>query len=65
MKYKIEFDLPDNETVLKDIKAEPIWWAVWGYSGYAFAKPVKIKAPQKGQSPRSYLKEGDYENETD
>lgn len=57
MKYKIEFDLPDNETILKEIKTEPIKWAVWGYNGYAFATPVKIKAPRTTQSLRSYVKE--------
>ena len=65
MKYVIEFDLPDNETVCREIKTEPIKWAVWGYSGYAFAKPVRIKAPRKGQSLCSYLKGRDYENEAD
>ena len=41
MKYKIEFELPDNETVLKEIKTSPVKWAVWGYTGYCIAKPIK------------------------
>ena len=41
MKYKIEFDLPDNETIVKEIKTAPVQWAIWGYSGYAFATEVK------------------------
>lgn len=41
MKYKIEFDFPDNEIVITEIKTEPVKWSVWGYSGYALATPVK------------------------
>ena len=41
VKYKIEFELPDNETVLKEIKTSPVKWAVWGYTGYCIAKPIK------------------------
>ena len=47
MKYKIEFDLPDNETVVTEIKTEPVKWSVWGYSGYAFATPVKGKKSKR------------------
>ena len=41
VKYKIEFELPDNETVLKEIKTSPVKWEVWGYTGYCIAKPIK------------------------
>lgn len=49
MKYKIEFELPDNDTVLSEIKTAFVEWAVWGYSGLALAKPVneKTKKPKK------------------
>lgn len=40
MKYIIEFELPDNETVLKDIKTDRVNWSIWGYSGQAKAKPA-------------------------
>ena len=39
MKYKIEFELPDNEVVQKEIKHTRIKWMVWGYDGYAKAIP--------------------------
>ena len=39
MKYKIEFELPDNETVLKGIKTSYVQWGIWGYSGMATATP--------------------------
>lgn len=42
MKCIIEFELPDNDTVLKDIKVEPVHWAYHGYSGYCKAKQ-KVK----------------------
>lgn len=48
MKYTIEFELPDNETVLQGIKNEYVKWAVWGYSGLSKAKPVS-KKKQKEQ----------------
>ena len=56
MKYKMAFDLPDNETIAKEIKTEPIKWTVWGYSGYAFAKPVKTAKWIKltGMAPPEY-----------
>lgn len=38
MRYKIEFELPDNDTVLKEIKHASVGWQIWGYSG--IAKPV-------------------------
>lgn len=39
MKYTIEIELPDNDTVLTEIKTARVEWAVWGYSGNAIAKP--------------------------
>ena len=44
MKYVIEFDLPDNDTVLNNIKTAWVGWNVWGYSGSAQAKP---KQPER------------------
>lgn len=44
MKYVIEFDLPDNDTVLNNIKTAWVGWNVWGYSGCAHAKP---KQPER------------------
>ena len=41
MKYVIEFELPDNETGLKEIKTSPVQWTVWGYTGHCIAKPIK------------------------
>ena len=41
MKYTIEFELPDNDFVLKGIKTQSVKWSVWGYSGYCYAKPKK------------------------
>ena len=38
MKYTIEFELPDNETVTEEIKTTFVKWSVWGYSGFAKAK---------------------------
>lgn len=49
MKYKIEFELPDNETVLSEIKTAFVEWAIWGYSGLARAKPVKEKKKTKAE----------------
>ena len=34
MKYRIEFELPDNDTVIKNIEHADIYWRAWGYSGY-------------------------------
>lgn len=39
MKYIIEFELPDNETVKKQIKYCPVHWQIWGYRGDTIAKP--------------------------
>ena len=44
MKYVIEFDLPDNDTVLNNIKTAWVGWNVWGYSGITHAKP---KQPER------------------
>lgn len=41
MKYTIEFELPDNDTVLKEIKTQSVKWSVWGYSGYCYVKSKK------------------------
>ena len=38
MRYMIEFELPDNETVRENIKHDEVSWAIWGYSGSAKAK---------------------------
>ena len=45
MKYYIEFELPDNDVVLEQIEHEWVKWGVWGYSGYAYAKPVACEKP--------------------
>ncbi len=45
MKYYIEFELPDNDVVLEGIEHEWVKWGVWGYSGYAYAKPVAYEKP--------------------
>lgn len=45
MKYYIEFELPDNDVVLERIEHEWVKWGVWGYSGYAYAKPVAYEKP--------------------
>lgn len=42
VKYTIEITLPDNETVKREIKTEPVHWAVWGYSGYSRAQPERV-----------------------
>lgn len=41
MKYTIDFELPDNDTVLKNIKSTFVEWTVWGFSGYCKAKPAE------------------------
>ena len=46
MKYKIEFELPDNDTVLQNIASEWVNWNVWGYSGHAKVKSVE---PERGK----------------
>ena len=47
MKYMIEFELPDNETVLEKIKYSFVKWELWGYTGYCIAKPIKAKPIKK------------------
>lgn len=44
MKYMIEFDLPDNDTVLREIKTADVAWGIWGYSGCTKAKPAQQTA---------------------
>ena len=39
MRYMIEFELPDNDTILQEIKNTYVPWAVWGYSGICRATP--------------------------
>ena len=56
MKYVIEFDLPDNDTVLHNIKTAWVGWNVWGYSGNAHAKP---KQPERKMG-RWFLTDGMY-----
>ena len=43
MKYAIEFELPDNETVLDRIKTADVYWSVWGYSGVTTVIPSERK----------------------
>ena len=40
MRYTIEFDLPDNDTVLNGIKSDYVHWSIWGYEGYEKAQPA-------------------------
>ena len=47
MRYTIEFELPDNDTVLSEIGSTYVEWAVWGYSGSAIPKPVKKRESLK------------------
>ena len=49
MKYKIEFELPDNDTVLENIKSAWVHWGVWGYSGDVHAKPVVEEERKNGK----------------
>lgn len=39
MRYKIDFELPDNETIQKEIKKTLVQWNFHGYSGTCFAEP--------------------------
>lgn len=41
MKYAIEFELPDNETVQESVKRDRVHWMLWGYGDWAKAKPVE------------------------
>ena len=40
MKYIIEIELPDNDTIREGITYKPVEWAWGGYSGYRRAMPV-------------------------
>lgn len=37
-RYKIEFELPDNETVINEIIGQDVYWMVWGFGGHAKAE---------------------------
>lgn len=50
MKYKIEFELPDNKTVLKEIETSPVQWTIWGYTGYCIAEPIKKTEKNKQET---------------
>lgn len=56
MKYTIEFELPDNETVLNEIATASVAWSVWGYSGTA--KPERRWIPCSETTPPEM---GEYE----
>lgn len=43
MRYAIEFDLPDNDILTKEIKTSHVYWQIWGYSGICRAKPVQTE----------------------
>lgn len=47
MIYTIEFELPDNDTVIKNIKTARVSWSVWGYSGVTHAQPKNENEPIK------------------
>lgn len=49
MRYKIEFELPDNDTVLKDINSAYVGWTIWGYSGFTHAVPSDAPERKKGK----------------
>ena len=51
MKYMIEFNLPDNDTVLREIKTADVAWGIWGYRGYTKAKPVQKWIPCSERCP--------------
>lgn len=53
MKYTIEIDLPDNETVKRQIKYCPVHWQIWGYCGDTIAKPKQRTQPDTPQNERS------------
>jgi hypothetical protein len=54
MKYMIEFELPDNDTVLREIKTADVAWGIWGYRGYTKAKPVQRWIPCSERLPERY-----------
>lgn len=55
MKYIIEFELPDNDTVKEGIKTAYVAWSVWGYSGFTHAKPVPPVQPENDLISRKAL----------
>jgi len=55
MKYVIEFDLPDNDTVMNNIKTAWVGWTVWGYSGIAHAKPKQPEHKKGTDSGCTFL----------
>lgn len=63
MKYRIEFELPDNDTVLEEIKTAFVTWSVWGYTGYTIAKPVRNEAPNRGKNFVTHKETGQDEND--
>ena len=40
MRYIIEIDLPDNETIKRVIDKCPVYWQIWGYYGDTIATPI-------------------------
>ena len=63
----IEFDLPDNDTVLREIKTADVAWGIWGYSGCTKAKPVQRwipcseRLPEYGTTVLTCNHDGEYE----
>ena len=53
MKYRIEFELPDNDTVIKNIEHANIYWCVWGYSGYTHIINSKSCKDCKGEEKKN------------
>ena len=51
MKYMIEFELPDNDTVQREIKTADVAWGIWGYRGYTKARPVQGWIPCSERLP--------------
>lgn len=68
MKYTIEFELPDNQTIEDEIQGAYVSWAVWGHAGITKAKPVeepkwilvsKRLPKEKGWYNVTYTKKGE------
>lgn len=51
MKYMIEFELPDNDTVQSEIKTAEVAWGIWGYRGCTKARPVQGWIPCSERLP--------------
>lgn len=51
MKYMIEFELPDNDTVRNEIETADVAWGIWGYRGCTKAKPVQRWIPCAENEP--------------